>query len=277
MITVVGSNDFGNITESVSVTVVRCTDPTVELEYGTLDQPTTYHRKKDGIILSATVRWNSGTECADTNNALEPLKWEQVKITGNGVSSVTKSTDINQRTIDWKKPEILKYNMSNMEFGDYKIILKTRLYQVPTDHTAFIRVVKEKLYVYIVGDIYRGVAHQIDQKNGDETIRVSNNFTVDASKSKDPNIEDQSGLQFEWSCRVLNKSTSDVLGPDSKCNSSSFEAIGGTEKVLHLSTDGFAVSTTYEFRVNMTSDGVSIAFIQKIKFVPGNPPELILR
>lgn len=240
-----------------------------------MDQPITYTRKKYGIIIWATVRWTSGVECMDTNNELKVLEWEQVNTTGT-----VEITGINQTVIDRSKIEnILKYmsNISNMEFGNYKINLKTRLYEVPIDHTAYIRIVKEKLHVYIVGDTYRAVRYQVDTKDGNK-VRVHNNFTVDASKSNDPNIQDQSGLQFEWSCRVVSKSPSELVGSDLKCKSLIFvKMVGETGSVLRLSTSGFVISTTYEFRVKMTSAGESEMYVQKIEFVPGSPPELILK
>ena len=267
-----GTNNIGQINGTIFVQVVSCTDPTVQLEYGSSDQPTTYTRKDSGIVLLATVFWNQDPKCRGVNKELELMEWEQTK---SGTKAEGYINTISEEKIDRSGPDfVLNYTMTSMSFGDYQIVLRTRLYKVAVNYTAHIRIVKEDLYVYIVGDMYRGVRYEVDQVNGDKVERVFNNFTVDGSKSKDPNIKDQSGLQFSWSCRRL--TTGEFEDKPYKCNSSEFEQLNDTGNVLQMSTKDFARNLTYEFHINVSSDGVAASYFQKVEILPGNPPEIIL-
>ena len=247
------------------------------MDYGTAAEPTLYNWQKSGVVLTVTILWNQKTNCADANKKLEILKWEQKRIDLSGVHVV----NLNNTEINRTLPEVvLQYPMTDMSFGYHLITLKTKLHEVDKDYTAHIRVIRQPLYVYIVGDKYRSVPYNVIEKKGDEFVKVNNIFTLDASKSKDPNLEDQSGLKFSWTCRKVPPINGSLPKDATKwCESEQFETLekGDSKSLLNMTTERFLIGSSYEFNVTVKSMENSLSYVQKIEMVRGNPPEILLK
>ena len=110
------------------------------------------------------------------------------------------------------------------EFGYHVIGIFVRKDAMTVNWTSHIEILRKDLHVYIIGDAYRTVPYAVNTTNGNKTLRIKNNFTLDASESNDPNfINNQSMITFEWSCRIVNMTyDAQINASDKSCHSSDF-------------------------------------------------------
>jgi len=275
-ITVTVFNELREISSEVDIRVTRCSDPAVRLEYGSRAQPLAHKRGSD-IPITAYLDWNTLDGCESVNTHLVLLKWVTLHEVATSVNP-TGVFDIDDVTVD-EKTVVHVLRKQTINLGTYHIILMTTLNGIAQNHTAFIEVVSSPLNAYIVGSESRTIPSEVDIMKK----RVSNNITLDASGSGDPDspADGVRGLNFTWTCRArnissLNRSACVLFG--CKCLNMNFVLLneGDTPKVS-LSARHFISNVEYDFQVLVAKDRRSEKYTQQVIFVKGDPPDITLK
>ena len=162
-------------------------------------------------------------------------------------------------------------------FVDFRVAIASRPF-VKSSALGFFVITKSQLIADILGGnkVTRGLGSVI---------------TLDGSASSDPDLgpDNHSSMQFTWLCKkqqesfpVGSLSSLPVVtlssGPGSGgCFGTGVGKLNSSEKVVQLSTSQMLVGETYDVKLVVTKDDRSDDFVQEIKIVSGNPPEVTIR
>ena len=131
-----------------------------------------------------------------------------------------------------------------------------------------------------------------DIAGGNKVTRGKGNpISLDGSASRDPDVEpgNHASMHFTWLCKkrqehfpngsvhslpVINNS----LGPGSGgCFGTGVGKLNSNSSIVELDTSQMTVGEMYDVKLIVTKDNRIDDFIQEIKIVSGNPPQVTIR
>ena len=228
-------------------------------------------RSKDFIIQAYVGR----AEC-NSSQALQ-FAWYLFKfeVRASGKVQIQETVLLDSRITEWT----LQKRM--LDYGQYYVDVRATYSNQPSvisSALGFFTISKSQLIADIAG--------------GNKVTRGKGNpISLDGSASRDPDVEpgNHASMHFTWLCKkrqehfpngslhslpVINNS----LGPGSGgCFGTGVGKLSSNGSIVKLDTSQMTVGEMYDVKLIVTKDNRIDDFIQEIKIVSGNPPQVTIR
>lgn len=193
----------------------------------------------------------------------------------SGKTNIETKTLLDSKSAEWNLQK------RKLDYGLYFVDFRAALTSQPlviSSALGFFDVTKSPLIADILG--------------GNKVTRGKGSvITLDGTASRDPDVEsgDHSSMKFTWLCKKRQERFPNGLlaslpvvttskGPGSGgCFGTGVGKLNSSEKVVQLDTSQMVVEKLYDVKLIVTKDNRTDDFVQEIKIVSGNPPEVTMR
>ena len=228
-------------------------------------------RSKDFIVQTLVNK----TNCNRPQKLLFEWRLSKYSVDQSNSTIIETTTTLNSKTTEWNlQKRQLGYGLY---FVDFKAALESNP-PVLNSTLGFFNITKSPIIADILG--------------GNKVTRGKGSvITLDASATRDPDVEpgNYSSMQFTWLCKrreetfptgpldsvpVITASSGPGGGG---CFGTGVGKLAFNLTVVTLETSLMTVDRSYDVKLVVTKDDRKDEFVQEIKIVSGNPPNVIIR
>ena len=228
-------------------------------------------RSKDFIVQTLVNK----TNCNRPQKLLFEWRLSKYSVDQSNDTIIETTTTLNSKTTEWNlQKRQLGYGLY---FVDFKAALESNP-PVVNSTLGFFNITKSPIIADILG--------------GNKVTRGKGSvITLDASASRDPDVEpgNYTSMQFTWLCKRREETfptgplasvpvITNSSGPGGGgCFGTGVGKLFSNLMVVTLETFQMTVDMSYDVKLVVTKDDREDDFVQEIKIVSGNPPNVIIR
>ena len=228
-------------------------------------------RSKDFIVQTLVNK----TNCNRPQKLLFKWRLSKYSVDQSNDTIIETTTTLNSKTTEWNLQK------RQLGYGLYFVGFKAALESNPpavSSTLGFFSITKSPIIADILG--------------GNKVTRGKGSvITLDASATRDPDVEpgNYTSMQFTWLCKrreetfptgpldsvpVITASSGPGGGG---CFGTGVGKLASNLTVVTLETSLMTVDRSYDVKLVVTKDDRKDEFVQEIKIVSGNPPNVIIR